>query len=120
MAGHGAEPVLNPGRLGALAEHLGEPAAQIAQTLHAELAAAMEAIDAGLTADDPEAVSTAAHAARNSALMIAAAPTLTVLRTLEAAVGAGDRDAARAAHATLRGHWLRLSAGLREIAAPAP
>ena len=96
-------------RLGPLGAHLGQPPAAIAAALHAELVGALAAIDAGLDAGDLEAVGRAAHAARNSALMIVARPTLAALDAVEAAVRDDDLRRAHGARDALRGVWPRLA-----------
>ncbi|MGH2908682.1 MAG: hypothetical protein ACRDK8_05230 [Solirubrobacteraceae bacterium] len=88
---------LDPARLQALAENLGQTPEAIAHTLHAELLAARARIDAGLSGGDPVAVGDGAHAARNSALMVGTQRLLAGLRALEIAADAGDLAAARAA-----------------------
>lgn len=75
------------------------------QTLVAELNAAVAAIEAGLAAPDLEAVSLAAHAARNSALMIDAQPLLVRLAELESAARRDDLPGARSAQESLRAAW---------------
>ena len=100
-------------RLGA---HLGEPPEAIAATLLAELERALASIDAGVDAGDLEAVGRAAHAARNSALMIAAEPTLAALDVLERAVRDGDLDGVARARETVRGRWAPLARRLADAA----
>jgi hypothetical protein len=88
---------LDPGRLQALAEHLGQTSEAVAHTLHDELLGARAEIDAGLADGDPETIGHGAHAARNSVLMIGAPAVLLELRALEVAATAGDLEAARRA-----------------------
>jgi hypothetical protein len=110
-------PELDLGRLGAIAEQLGESPGAIAQTLHEELSRAMAELDRGLATGDDEAADRAVHAARNSALMISASPMLASLRAMAAVLAAGDRAAARDVRVALDGHWSRLAAALRAAGA---
>jgi hypothetical protein len=104
---------LDTGRLGALAEHLGETPESIAGTLHDELQRAFAELDAALAAGDREAAGRAGHAARNSALMITARPMLDGLRAVEAALADGNLAGARAAREGLAGHWSAVARALR-------
>jgi len=99
---------LDPGRLQALAERLGQTPEAVARTLHDELLAARAEIDAGLADGDPEPIGHGAHAARNSVLMIGAQAVLLELRALEAAAVAGELEAARLARR-------RVSKGLQTL-----
>jgi hypothetical protein len=99
--------------LGALAAQLGESREQVAVTLHGELRRAFAQLDAALSAADTTAAGQAGHAARNSALMLDARPLLAGLRTVDAALGAGDLTGARAARGELDGHWAAVDAALR-------
>jgi hypothetical protein len=110
----GAAP-LDRSRLDAIATQLGETAADVAATLRSELGRALADIDAGLAAAAPEAVALAAHAARNSALMIAAGPTLAALDELERAARADDLKTAAVAAGRLRQRWPPLRAQLERI-----
>jgi hypothetical protein len=110
---------LDVSRLEAIGVQLDQTAADVAATLRAELARALDEIDAGVEAGDGEAIATAAHAARNSALMIAARPTLTVLDELERAARARDLSRASAAARELRERWTGLSAQLDRAIDPA-
>ncbi|HTU28367.1 MAG TPA: hypothetical protein VMF07_03230 [Solirubrobacteraceae bacterium] len=85
----------DPARLQALAENLGQTPQAVARTLHEELRAARAQIDAGLASEDLTAVGDGAHAARNSALMVGAAPLLSELRALETAADSGELRSAR-------------------------
>ncbi len=107
-------------RLRRLGAHLGEPPEAVAATLLHELELALAAIDAGVDTEDLEVIGRAAHAARNSALMVAARPTLAALRALEAAVRDGDPEGARRARDTLRDPWARLERRLAGAAGERP
>jgi hypothetical protein len=61
-------------------------------------------------------VAAAAHAARNSALMIDAQPVLQVLKQLETCARSADSDGAMAARARLRRAWPRLRRQLEQAA----
>ena len=110
----GADP-LDRSRLDALGTQLGQTAADVAATLHSELSRALEEIDAGLAGGDPDRVALAAHAARNSALMIAAHPTLAVLDELERAARLGDLERVARAVGGLRQRWAPLSVQLERV-----
>jgi hypothetical protein len=95
-------------RLAELQELLGKKLAEIVRTLVGELTMALAAAGAGLDAGDLVAVALAAHAARNSALMIDAQPLLAALSELEARARAEDLVNARLAHHRLLELWPRL------------
>jgi hypothetical protein len=103
-------------RLAELEELLGTELPQIVGTLVSELTTAFEEIAAGLRSPDLEAVAAAAHAARNSALMIDAQPLLKRLSELEASARAGDLSGAKAAHAQLQQIWPRVRHKLTQAA----
>jgi hypothetical protein len=107
--------VPDPARLQALAENLGQTAGAVAATLHAELLAARSQIDAGLAAADLVAVGDGAHAARNSALMVAGMPLVTALRALETAADGGELGAAREARARAEADLAHLIRALAEL-----
>jgi hypothetical protein len=104
-------------RLAELQEMLGTELPEIVATLVAELTRAMSGIDAGLSAGDLGAVALAAHAARNSALMIDARPMLGCLRELETSARQGEPEAASAANQRLRASWPALRRRLEETVA---
>ncbi|HEY2318315.1 MAG TPA: Hpt domain-containing protein [Solirubrobacteraceae bacterium] len=114
MPGVGEE--LDVSRLSELEELLGTERAAIVRTLVTELATAVERIDAGVDSGDLSEVAAAAHAARNSALMIDAQPLLRVLKQLETCARRDEREGAGAARARLRRVWPRLRRKL-ELAA---
>lgn len=106
---------LDRSRLEAVAAQLTEPVAQVALTLGTELSAERARLGAGLEHGDLTLVADAVHAARNSALMIDATPTLAGLRELQRAVRAEQLDAAKAAAARLEPELVRLLEALREL-----
>jgi hypothetical protein len=109
---------LDLNRLDELQQLLGTKRAAIVDTLVSELSAAMDDVATGLATGDLEAVAAAAHAARNSALMIDARPLLTGLGQLESCARHEDLAAALAANRRLRRAWPRLRRRL-ELAATA-
>jgi HPt (histidine-containing phosphotransfer) domain-containing protein len=108
-----ATPQLDVARLTELEGLLGADREAIVGTLLTELTAEMTRIDEGLASGDLAGVAAAAHAARNSALMIDAKPALRVLKQLETCARNGDAEGAVAACARLRRVWPRLR---RELA----
>ncbi len=111
-----ARSVLDVSRITELQELLGTDREAIVETLVTELTSAVAQINEGLACGDLDTVATAAHAARNSALMVDAQPVLGVLRELETAARHGRSDEALAARARLRRAWPRLRRAL-ELAA---
>jgi hypothetical protein len=108
-----------PGRLAALGAELGESPEAVARILHTELTRAFAALDEGLTVGDPTAVADAAHAARNSLLMLDEAALLTQLSTLDTAARDGDLATARTVRGELGAGWARLASALHATAQPA-
>lgn len=92
-------------RLAELQDLLGTDLDAIVATLVRELSQAIDAVADGLAARDLDAVSRAAHAARNSALMIDAGPLLERLAALESAARRADMAAALEAQAQLAAAW---------------
>jgi len=107
---------LDPARLAALEEQLGRGSAEIAATLAAQLASALEVMSRALAADDLDEAGLAAHAARSSALMLDAEAMLDRLTELETAARGGDAAGARAAQGRLLEVWPALRAGLERAA----
>jgi hypothetical protein len=107
---------LDLSKLGELEERLGTERSVIVRTLITELDAAVARMDRGLDAGDLAEVAAAAHAARNSALMIDAQPLLRVLKQLETCARHGEADIASAAGTELAGIWPSLRSKL-EVAA---
>jgi hypothetical protein len=103
-------------RLAELQELLGRALPEIIATLLAELSRAFADIDTALSHDDLPAAALAAHAARNSALMIDARPLLDGLGELEACARRQDPNATRAVSERLHLAWPALRRQL-ELAA---
>jgi HPt (histidine-containing phosphotransfer) domain-containing protein len=112
----GATPELDVSRLGELQELLGTEVPAIVRTLIDELTAAVARIDEGLRTGDLSEVAAAAHAGRNSALMIDAQRVLSALRRIETCARSDEAEGAAAAGASLREAWPRLR---RELEAAA-
>jgi hypothetical protein len=81
-----------------------------------ELTSAVTRIEEGLESGDLAEVAAAAHAARNSALMIDAKPVLQVLKQLEFCARNDRPDDAVVAGARLRRAWPRLRRQLEAAA----
>jgi hypothetical protein len=96
---------LDLGRLAELQELLGKQLSEIVATLLNELDRAVRDIDAGLAGSDLDAVALAAHAARNSALMIDAQPLLARLGELESCARRLDLTSATAAQQRVTEAW---------------
>jgi hypothetical protein len=107
---------LDVGRITELQELLGADRESIVGTLMTELTTAVTRIDDGLESGDLGEVAAAAHAARNSALMIDAQPVLRVLKDLETYARNGRSDEAAAARGRLRRAWPRLRRQLQRAA----
>jgi hypothetical protein len=103
---------LDLGRLAELPEALGLELEEIVQTLIEELDRAVSDAGAALADGHLDKAAGAAHAGRNSALMIRAQPLLDALGALEAAASRGDRAAALSALEYVRGSWPALRAQL--------
>jgi HPt (histidine-containing phosphotransfer) domain-containing protein len=112
----GATPELDVSRLSELHELLGTEVPAIVRTLVTELTTAVARIDEGLQSGDLSGVAAAAHAARNSALMVDAQPVLLVLKQVETCARKNERDGAVAAGASLRMAWPRLRRQLERAA----
>jgi hypothetical protein len=92
-------------RLAELQDLLGTELSEIVATLLNELGRALSDIDAALAGRDLNAAALAAHAARNSALMIDAQPLLARLGELEACARREDLTSALAAHQYVSDAW---------------
>lgn len=108
---------LDLSRLAKLRELLDSELPQIVETLVEELTRALEGMRAALAGGDLAAAALAAHAARNSALMIDARPLLDCLDALESSARRDDAGGAREAHRRLDETWPPLRAQLRRAAA---
>ena len=104
-------------RLAELEELLGRGVSEIAATLITELPKAMAGIEAGLADGDLAGAALAAHAARNSALMLNAQPMLKALGEIEAAARVRDEALARDVLTRVRTTWAALRARLDSEAA---
>jgi HPt (histidine-containing phosphotransfer) domain-containing protein len=113
-----ADSELDVNRLTELEALLGTDLGAIVGTLVTELTSALAAIDEGLATGDLAKVAAAAHAARNSALMIDAQPMLRELKQIEGCARRNEPDGATAARRRLRRAWPRLRRRL-ELAADA-
>jgi HPt (histidine-containing phosphotransfer) domain-containing protein len=112
----GVESELDVSRLSELQELLGTGVPAIVHTLLTELTAAVTRIDEGLDAGDLGEVAAAAHAGRNSALMIDAQPLLRVLKQIETCARNDEPEGVTAARASLRRAWPRLRRRLESAA----
>jgi hypothetical protein len=92
-------------RLAELEETLGVELPQIVATLVEELDTAVADAQSSVGTGDLTAAALAAHAGRNSALMIGARPVLDALEALETRAGRGDVKGAGEALASLRSRW---------------
>jgi HPt (histidine-containing phosphotransfer) domain-containing protein len=112
----GVESELDVSRLSELQELLGTGVPAIVHTLLTELTTAVTRIDEGLEAGDLGEVAAAAHAGRNSALMIDAQPVLSALRQLETCARNDEAAGAMAARESLQEAWPRLRRQLELVA----
>jgi HPt (histidine-containing phosphotransfer) domain-containing protein len=110
------DPELDLRRLAELERLLGTQLPEIVATLVTELNQALSDVAHGLEHGDLEQVAAAAHAARNSALMIDAQPMLRGLGELETCARRNDLPPAAAVHEQLLQDWPRLRREL-ELAA---
>jgi hypothetical protein len=108
---------LDLSRLAELEELLGSDLPQIVDTLIDELDSALAGVAAALAGADLPAAALAAHAARNSGLMIDARPLLDALGALESGARAQDPGAAHAAARRLQETWPRLRRELQRAVA---
>jgi hypothetical protein len=111
---------LDLSRLAELQQLLDSGLPQIVDTLLKELDRALGAIGGALGDGDLAAAALAAHAARNSALMIDARPLLAALEALEAGARRDDVQAARQAHRRVGETWPPLRSQLEHAAARNP
>jgi hypothetical protein len=113
-------PELDLRRLTDLQELLGRDLSEIVGTLLTELSRAFADIDRALSHEDLPAAALAAHAARNSALMIDARPVLGRLRELEVSARLEDSEAAVSANQRLHEAWPALRDRLELAAVAGP
>ena len=99
-------------RLHELPELLGSDLPVIVTTLLEELTRATDQVQKAIGSGDWAAAAEAAHAARNSALMLDAGPLLETLNRVELAATRDDGAAAEAAAAQLHQTWPALRTGL--------
>lgn len=111
---------LDLSRLAGLAQLLDSELPQIVETLVEELTRALGAIGTALADDDLSAAALAAHAARNSALMIDARPLLDCLDALESSARRADPGGAREAQRRLDETWPPLRGQLHRAAVQKP
>jgi hypothetical protein len=108
---------LDLSRLAELQQLLDSGLPQIIGTLLNELDRALGAIGEALDDGDLAAAALAAHAARNSALMISARPLLAALEALEEGARRDDAQAARQAQCRVGEAWPPLRSQLERAAA---
>jgi hypothetical protein len=111
-------PELDLARLAELPGVLGRELPEIVAILLRELTAAFADLAAAIETGDLIAAGRAAHAARNSALMIDAQPLLAGLADLESHARAGDMPGARIVHDGLRRRWPTLRGQLTAATGP--
>jgi hypothetical protein len=109
----GVEPEFDLRRLREMQAVLDTELPAIIATLLAELTLAADQLQAAIGAGDWACAEQAAHAGRNSALMLNAGPLLSALTDAERAARRGDPSAARAAHARVQLVWPALQARLQ-------
>ncbi|MEA2213054.1 MAG: hypothetical protein QOF83_3002 [Solirubrobacteraceae bacterium] len=109
----GADPEFDLRRLRELQPLLEAELPAIIATLLAELTRAADQLEAAIGAGDWVSAEHAAHAGRNSALMLNAGPLLSALNEAELAARHADPTAARAAAAHLQRVWPPLRARLQ-------
>ncbi len=108
---------LDLSRLAGLQQLLDSELPEIVDTLLEELDRSVGAIDGALDNGDLAAAGLAAHAARNSALMIDARPLLAALEALESGARRDDGQATRQAHGRIKEAWPPLRSQLERAAA---
>jgi hypothetical protein len=103
-------------KLAELEDLLGSGLAEIVGTLITELDRALGGVADALDAGDLAAAALAAHAARNSALMIDSRPLLSGLDLLEGSAREENLERAREAQARLADTWPGVRAALERAA----
>jgi HPt (histidine-containing phosphotransfer) domain-containing protein len=104
-------------RLAELGRLLDSGLPEIVATLLEELNRSLGAVKTALADGDLPSAALAAHAARNSALMIDARPLLDALAALESSARANDGEGALRAHRRLQDTWPRLCSALERAGA---
>jgi hypothetical protein len=107
---------LDLARLARLQKLLGTELPEIVATLVAELATALRELDVALRSEDLHGAALAAHAARNSALMVGAGDLLNALRAVERGARETDLDTARAGFQEVQRSWPMLRGRLERLA----
>lgn len=95
----------DPARIAQLKEIMGAEAGTMVDSMLASLSGAIERLAAAMAAGELAPAIQAAHAARNDALMLGAAPLQTALSDLEAAARDDDEARARDAFERVRAVW---------------
>jgi HPt (histidine-containing phosphotransfer) domain-containing protein len=95
---------------------LGAGVPEIIERLVREIDEALASIEAGLADRDLAAAANAAHAARNSALMLDARPVLPTLGEIESGARSGNERATREGLQCLESAWPELRRRLRDEA----
>ena len=95
----------DPARITQLEEVMGAQAGTMVASMLAGLTRAIERLEAAMSTGDLTPAIQAAHAARNDALMLGAAPLQAALSDVEAAARDGDQLRARDAFERVRTVW---------------
>jgi HPt (histidine-containing phosphotransfer) domain-containing protein len=96
---------VDPTRIDQLKEFMGPEAVPMIASMLRNLAAAIERLEAEVTAGDVDAAVQSAHTARNDALMVGAGPLQNALRELEAAARNADEAGSAAMLERVREVW---------------
>jgi hypothetical protein len=105
-------------RLAELQERLGAELPEIVATLVEEITRAVSEIEAGIASGDLAGAALAAHAARNSALMLDARPMLDSLSEIESGARSHDVGLARSGLDGVRAAWPALRRRLEAESKP--
>lgn len=98
-------PELDLSRLTELQQVLGSALPELITKLVSEVDDAIVEIEAGFAAGDLDRTALAAHAARNSALILGTGPVLKALAEVESGSRAGDRELEKGGLEQLRSAW---------------
>lgn len=104
-------------RINELKDVMGSEVGPIVASMLVSMTGAIEEVEAALAASDLDRATSAAHAARNDALMLGAGPLQRALSDLEAATRLLDEAQARIALERLRKIWPATRAGLAAASA---